>query len=291
MKILLFGGSGQLGYEIEQRGRDLNFEMISPVISEVDISDGAQVRYLTAQIKPDLIVNCAAYTLVDKAEDEKEEAMRINRDGAHNVAIAASHIGCRMIHISTDYVFDGSFDSPIPETAPTNPINHYGATKLAGEAAVMEAAGKLAVIVRTSSLHGQKGVNFVHTMLELFKTKEVVRVVNDQYMSPTWAGWLAEVILDLGRIACDGIVHASCAGAITWYDFAAEILRLVKDDIPNAQALRLEPISASEFGRPAKRPAYSVFDCSKLAGLLGRSPIPWQDGLKAHLRELGYSKG
>lgn len=290
MKILLFGGSGQLGYEIEHRANDLNFEIVSPVISEVDISDGAQVKYLAGRINPDIIINCAAYTLVDKAESDRDEAMKINRDGAGNVAAAAKQQGCRLIHISTDYVFDGNFSSPIPETAPTNPINYYGATKLAGEAAVLETAGKLALVVRTSSLHGQRGVNFVHTMLELFKTREVVKVVNDQQMSPTWAGWLAEVVLDLGRTPCDGVVHACCDGAIAWYDFAEEILELVRPELPEAARVKLETISASEFGRPAKRPTYSVMDCSHLTKLLGRRPIRWEDGLRAHLRELGFLK-
>jgi dTDP-4-dehydrorhamnose reductase len=286
MKILLFGGSGQLGYEIEKRARDLNFEVVSPVISELDITEGQQVRYLTSQVKPDLIINCAAYTAVDKAETEREEAFKINSLGAENVAIATKESGSRLIHISTDYVFDGEGDRPLKEEDPTNPVSCYGESKLEGEERVLRAIGDRAVIVRTSSLHGQRGVNFVHTMLDLFATRDVVKVVNDQFMSPTWAGWLAEVLLDLGRIKCEGVVHASCAGGISWFDFAAEILELCKGAVPHAAKVHLEPISAKEFGRPARRPSYSVFDCTKLAGILGRKPIPWQEGLRGHLSDI-----
>jgi dTDP-4-dehydrorhamnose reductase len=192
-----------------------------------------------------------------------------------------------MIHISTDYVFDGNGTEPISEEHKTNPVSVYGASKLEGEQKVLEIAGAQALVVRTSSLHGQRGVNFVHTMIDLFSKRDLVKVVSDQYMSPTWAGWLAEVLLDLGRIKCDGVVHASCAGIISWYDFAKEILDQVRPTLENGANVRVETISASEFGRPAKRPSYSGFDCTKLSRILGRKPIPWQEGLKAHLRDIG----
>jgi dTDP-4-dehydrorhamnose reductase len=290
MKILLFGGAGQLGYELTKRGTDLNFQVFSPVISEIDIGSVEQTRMITERIRPEIVMNAAAYTAVDKAEAESDEAFRVNRDGARNVALAAKAIGCRCIHVSTDYVFDGLKGSALKETDPTNPQNVYGASKLAGEQLVCEALGERALIVRTSSLHGQRGENFVHTMLKLFDEKEVVKVVSDQIMSPTWAGWLAETLLDLARIPVSGILHASCEGAISWFDFAKAIQEMGTPKLAPAWKARLESIPMTELPRPAKRPPYSAFDTSRLAAVLGRRPIPWQDGLRNHLRDIGRLK-
>lgn len=290
MKILLFGGAGQLGFELTKRAGDLNFEIVSPVISEIDIGNLEQVKFISEHTKPTIIINAAAYTAVDKAEAERDEAYRVNCDGARNVAIAAGHIGCRTIHISTDYVFDGMKGSPLNESDKPNPQNVYGASKLAGEQAVHEALGDRALIVRTSSLHGQHGANFVHTMLNLFEEKEVVKVVSDQLMSPTWAGWLAEVVLDLARMPIGGIVHASCAGAISWFEFAKAIHEYGKPEKSEKWKSRLETITVAELARPAKRPPNSSFDTSKLTQILGRNPIPWQDGLRSHLKDIGRLK-
>lgn len=290
MKILLFGASGQLGHEINSRGIDLEFEMVCPVQSELDISEAEQVLFIAEKTKPDLIINTAAYTAVDQAESERALAFAVNRDGAAAVARAALRVGCRMLHVSTDYVFSGEGDRPLSEDSPTGPLNVYGQSKLEGEREVLEILGDRALIVRTSSLHGKHGANFVHTMIKLFRERESVSVVHDQLMSPCWAGWLAEVLLDLGRIPASGVVHASCAGALSWYDFAQAILDIVKAKDTQAGRCRLERIDAKQFARPARRPRYSVLDCSRLAGLLGRRPISWQEGLRAHLAELGYGE-
>ncbi|MFM1848306.1 MAG: hypothetical protein RL417_1780 [Pseudomonadota bacterium] len=286
MRILLFGGSGQLGYEIEKRAYDLNFEIVSPVISEVNIADLDQVVFLARKFKPELILNSAAYTAVDKAEEQRVEAFQVNRDGAAHTAEAAKAVGARLIHISTDYVFAGDGDTPLSEEAPVGPKNVYGASKLAGEEAVLDILGERALVVRTSSLHGQRGENFVHTMLKLFSERSVVRVVDDQFMSPTWAGWLAEALLDLAKLGAHGIFHASCAGAISWYDFAAEIQALADPHLSDGSVCRLERTTVAEFPRPAPRPRYSVMDCSKLSKTLGRRPISWREGLQAHLRDI-----
>ncbi len=288
MRILLFGGSGQLGLEIKKRALDLDFELVSPVLSEVDISEAQQVHYLARKLKPDLIINSAAYTAVDKAESDKDAAFRINRDGARNAALAAREVGCRLLYVSTDYVFNGTATAPISEEAATSPINVYGESKLAGERETLNILGDQAVVVRTSSLHGAKGVNFVQTMLDLFVKMPAVKVVQDQIMSPTWAGWLADTLLDLGRVPCSGVYHACCAGAVSWYDFAREIQNVLGDQLSGIGSVVIEPIAAADFARPAKRPQYSVMDCAKLASLLGRKPIPWQEGLRGHLRDLGY---
>ncbi len=286
MKILLFGGSGQLGYELKQRAADLNFTVVSPVTSEVDVANKDGVKFLAATVKPDLIINAAAYTAVDKAETERAEAFRTNCDGARHVALAARELGSRHIFISTDYVFDGTGSTPLTEEDPVNPISVYGASKRAGEEAILDAYPMNSVIVRTSSLHGQKGINFVHTMIDLFKKRDALTVVSDQIMSPTWAGWLAEVVLDIGRLSCAGIYHASCAGAVSWFEFANEILTLSAAKIERSGMVRIDPISAAQFGRPAPRPMYSVFNTEKLAKTIGRAPISWQQGLRYHLKDI-----
>lgn len=291
MRILLFGGSGQLGYEIQQRAYDLNFELVSPVISEVDISDVDQVVFLSRKFKPEVIVNAAAYTAVDKAEEDRVQAFAVNRDGAAHTAEAAKVVGARLVHISTDYVFPGTGDTPLTEESPIGPLNVYGASKLAGEEEVTRILGDRALILRTSSLHGQRGENFVHTMLKLFTERQAVRVVQDQIMSPTWAGWLAESILDLAKLGTGGTLHASCSGAVSWYDFAAEIMALAEPRLPDGSVCRLEPTTLADFPRPAARPRFSVLDCSKLAKVLGRRPIPWREGLRAHLRDIKRLKG
>jgi dTDP-4-dehydrorhamnose reductase len=291
MKILLFGGSGQLGHEVRARARDLHFELVAPVLSEVDISDLEQVRFLAHKIKPDVILNSAAYTAVDKAETESEMAYSINAIGAGHVAMIAKEVQARVIYVSTDYVFNGEGNTPFTEDSPTSPLNVYGKSKLEGEILTMKEAGDLAVIVRTSSLHGQRGLNFVHTMLELFRTKEEVKVVSDQIMSPTWAGWLAEVLVDLCRIRVSGTLHACGSGQVSWYDFAAEILHLVRQD-PSRGAeyakVVLTPIPAAQFPRPATRPKFSVMSTQRLEKVVGRPAISWQQGLQQHLRELGF---
>ncbi len=291
MRILLFGGSGQLGFELLSRAHDLNFEVTAPVISEVDIGDLDQVLFLARKFRPAVVINSAAYTAVDKAEEESAVAFRVNRDGAANTAKAAAAVGARLIHVSTDYVFAGDGSTPLDETAPTGPRNVYGASKLAGEDAVLDILGDQALVVRTSSLHGQRGENFVHTMLKLFETRPSIKVVTDQMMSPTWAGWLAEAMLDLAKIGAGGVVHAACAGAISWYDFAVEIHRLAMPRLPDGSPCAIERTTVAEFARSAARPMYSVLQCDRLAGMLGRRPIAWQEGLKAHLRDIGRLQG
>ncbi len=288
MKILLFGGQGQLGYEVMKRARDLDFEIVSPVLTEVDITDEQQVKKCVSSIKPSVVVNCAAYTAVDRAEHEQEEAFKVNRDAAGYVAEACRDSGCRMIHISTDYVFDGSLGRPLAEDDPVNPLSVYGRSKYEGEQRVLESLGREALVIRTQALFGLKGVNFVHSMLKLFPERASLKVVGDQIVSPTWAGWLAEVVLDCVRLPLAGVVHASCQGTVSWLDFARHIQELVRPFFKEPLAV-IEPTTARELNRPAQRPAYSAFDTSRLTSLLGRPPISWQEGLRNYLQELGYA--
>lgn len=286
MKIVLFGGSGQLGHELIKRASDLNFQLIAPVTNEVDITTRSDVFSFISRVKPDVIVNSAAYTAVDKAEEDRERAFLVNQQGVRFIAEAAKQHNARVLHISTDYVFDGSGDVPLGEDSATNPINVYGESKLAGEQEIERILGPKGLVIRTSSLHGQRGSNFVHTMIDLLSSREVLTVVNDQFMCPTWAGWLAETLLDLIRIDCSGVLHAAGNGVTSWYHFAQEIRNILQSS--GKKLAVIEPVSCSNFVRPAKRPIYSALDCSKLTKILGRQGITWQAGLKFHMSELGY---
>ncbi len=287
MKILLFGGSGQLGFELRKRAADLHFDLVSPVTTELDITDRVQVGNLIATLRPAAVINSAAYTAVDKAQEESERALAINAEGVRNIAEACVRCESRLVHISTDYVFDGSLGRPLREDDPVNPLSVYGKTKLAGEEYARSICGESALIVRTQALYGQRGVNFVHTMLKLFAEREELKIVNDQFVSPTWAGWLAEILLDLVRLPVGGTFHASCDGVVSWFDFASEIQRLAAGSFEGKRLARLEPTTAAELKRPATRPTFSAFDTSKLSGVLGRPVLGWQPALETFLREIG----
>ncbi len=287
MKILLFGGSGQLGFELKKRAADLNFSLVSPVTKEVNISEETQVKSLVESLKPDLVINSAAYTAVDKAEQEVDLATAVNADGARYVAEACSRTKARLIHLSTDYVFDGLLQRPLREDDPVNPVSVYGRTKLQGEEYVRKIAGERGLIVRTQALYGQKGINFVHTMLKLFAERQELKIVDDQFVSPTWAGWLAEAVLDLARLQVHGTLHASCSGVVSWYDFAAEIHRLAAPSFEGRQMARIERTCAADLNRPAKRPVFSAFDVSKISDVLHRVPLTWNDALQRFLTEIG----
>jgi len=291
VKILLFGGSGQLGYELKKRANDLAFELVSPVTKELDITDKAQVFTLIRSLQPTTVINSAAYTAVDKAEEEPDRAFAINAEGVRNISEACAKSGARLIHISTDYVFDGLLGRTLREDDATNPLSVYGRSKLEGEEFVRSICSERGLVVRTQALYGQKGVNFVHTMLKLFGERDVLKIVDDQFVSPTWAGWLAEVLLDLVRLPANGTLHASCEGVVSWYDFAREIQRLSLESYAGKSVARIEPTTAAELNRPAKRPTYSAFDTSRLASVLGRPVLPWQAALNLFLREIGVAKG
>lgn len=290
IKILLFGGAGQLGLEIQKRAQSAGAVICAPLEEELDITDAAAVQAMARKVEPECILNTAAYTAVDKAESDAEKAYRVNRDGAVLLAEVAKEIGARFIHLSTDYVFDGYASHPLSENDPVNPLGVYGKSKLEGELGIKEICAERSLIVRTSSLHGQYGANFVHAMLKLFKEKEQIEVVSDQFMSPTWAGWLGEILLELCQKSdVNGVLHASCGGAVSWYDFACAIKECTTGQLETSLNTRIKAVSVDQYKRPAPRPRYSVFDCARLAHVLGREPIPWLNGLKSHLRDIGYS--
>ncbi len=268
MRVLVTGGNGQLGRSLAKTG---GIGFVFADLPECDIADEVAVERLAEGV--DAIVNCAAYTNVDRAEDEPEEALRVNGMGAAVVARVAARRGIPLVHISTDYIFDGTAHAPIPETAAPHPVNTYGNTKLAGEEAIV-ASGCKGAIIRTSWLYSEFGNNFVRTMLRLGAERRPLRVIDDQAGCPTYASDLAQAIITLLQQGFDDLqVYNYCGdGTTTWYDFAREIFRR------EGMEVDVMPVSSAEYGARAQRPAYSALDCSKVTsrGIKIRS---WQEAL------------
>lgn len=268
-KILVTGANGMLGQDLCPMLEDCGYEVIETDVDNLDITDAIQSMRVITDVKPDYVIHCAAYTNVDKAEEDLETATLINTVGTENIAKACDKNNTVMIYISTDYVFDGKTNSPYKPSDQTNPINNYGITKLQGEEAVRKYCKKY-YIVRTSWLYGHHGKNFVETMLSLADKKEI-KVVNDQTGCPTWTVDLSEAITTIIEAKYQyGIYHACGAGSTTWYNFAKEIFMLTGLDT------NLQPCDTKEFPRPAQRPRYSSMDNG---GLLR----DWKSALKDYI--------
>ncbi|MFQ8703939.1 MAG: dTDP-4-dehydrorhamnose reductase, partial [Eisenbergiella sp.] len=252
-KIIVTGCNGQLGRAVNEFYKnDPEISFVNTDVDELDITDIDAVLKLVREVQPYAIINCAAFTAVDACETQYEKAFAINAIGPRNLAIAARETGAKLMHISTDYVFDGKGTKPYVETDATAPASAYGSTKLAGEKFVEQFAEKY-FILRTAWLYGD-GKNFAKTMLKLAETHDVVRVVNDQFGSPTSTVELAKAIAALLFTDNYGIFHATCEGSCSWADFAAEIFRLA------GKQTKVEGISTEEYGSVTPRPLYSVLD-------------------------------
>lgn len=283
MKILLTGAGGQLGRELMEQGPVRGLEFLAPPHGRLDITDRAAVEALIGAGGPDLAVNAAAYTAVDEAESHPDLALAVNRDGPANLAAACARAGVPLVHLSTDYVFDGQGTRPYGETDPTGPLGVYGRSKAEGEDRVRERLAEH-LIVRTAWLYGVYGRNFVKTMLGLGRERTVLKVVNDQQGCPTYAADLAGVLIDValglgrGKGPAWGTYHWCGLGVTTWYELA----RTVFSEAARHETFRLEriePIPTSEYPTPAARPAYSALDSSRLFAWLGRNPPPWRESL------------
>lgn len=276
MRLLLAGANGMLG-------RDMTVTLaarheLHPFPREaLDITDFAQVWSAVAKVRPELVVNCAAYTDVDGCETERETAFRVNALGARNLAVAAHEAGAALLHMSTDYVFDGKGKTPYTEFDPPGPATFYGRSKLAGEEAVRHHCPRH-YIVRSAWLYGRHGRNFVHTILRLAAERDRLEVVDDQVGNPTWTREVARAIGELIETGAYGTYHATAEGECSWYDLACEALRL-----RNVSTL-VEPVSTERFPRPAPRPAYSSLDNLGLRAL-GIAMRPWQEALADFLKE------
>ena len=275
MTILVTGGHGQLGRSVVQRGRGRRRDVAAPDVDELDICDEEQVsRWLARRFE--LVINAAAYTAVDRAESDRARAYAVNRDGAGILARACARAGVRLLHVSTDYVFDGTAARPYREDDPLAPLGVYGASKAEGEQAVHEAGG---TVVRTSWLFAEQGPSFVQTILRLARERPVLRVVADQHGCPTYAGDLADALLELaGRGELLPTYHYCGDGATTWHGFAAAIVEEARRHGPIA-CERVEAIATDGYPTAAKRPAYSVLDTA-LVRRNNISPPSWRVGLR-----------
>lgn len=271
MRLLVCGANGMLGQRVVSEATARGHEVRGTDLPELDLLDADATKAFVGDFGPDAVINCAAFTDVDRAEAEEDLALRVNRDTAASAAAAAPYL----VHVSTDYVFDGTSSEPYVESAPVAPQTAYGRTKLAGEEAVLAASDAHAV-VRTAWLYGSAGKNFVDTILGLAADRDELRVVRDQVGSPTWTGHLAPALVDLAERRGAGVFHAAGAGRTSWHGLATAAVAgagLTCDVVP---------VTTEEFPRPAPRPAYSVLGTEREDGL--RLP-PWEDGLAGHLKE------
>lgn len=276
MKILITGANGQLGRELTKQYSQRKEELILTDVDQLDITNVEQVYNFVNVHKPDVIINCAAHTAVDKCEVEEERAYRINAIGPKNLSAAAYAVGAEIVQISTDYVFDGEGSKPITEFDAPNPQTVYGASKLQGEKLTAEFNPKH-YILRTAWLYGD-GNNFVKTMLKLSETNKSIKVVNDQHGSPTSTVDLARAIIKLVDEKNYGLFHATCKGECTWYEFTKEIFRI------KGINTEVVPCTTDEFPRPAKRPKYSVLSNHMMEMTTGDIMRSWQEAIEEYLK-------
>lgn len=278
MKILVTGANGQLGRDVVLEAGRRGFSVVATDLSEMDITDPAAVEKTVLAEKPDCVIHCAAYTAVDRAEEEPEVCERINAAGTGNVAAACKKADAKMIYLSTDYVFDGKGETFFtPESHPA-PVSVYGRTKYQGETAVQAALDKY-FIVRISWVFGLYGKNFVKTMIDLAGAREEIGVVCDQIGSPTYTKHLAPLLLDMAQSEKYGVYHATNSGVCSWFDFACEIFRLT------GQTVRVRALSSEAYPSKARRPKNSRLSKKKLAAM-GFSPLPeWQEALRDFIAE------
>ncbi len=277
-RILVTGCNGQLGREMQRLGALSPHSYLFTDLDRLDITDREAVRSFVLGERVEVIVNCAAYTNVDRAEEEEAAAERVNATAAGNLAEAAREAGATLFHVSTDYVFGGEGNTPLTEEMPTHPLGVYGRTKLRGEEAIA-ASGCRALIIRTAWLYSEWGRNFLKTMLRLTAERETLQVVFDQVGTPTYAGDLALTIFSIiekdlyaGR---EGIYHFSNEGVCSWYDFAVEIARAVGHD-----RCRILPCHSDEFPSKVRRPAYSVLDKTKIKRTFGVEIPHWRESMQ-----------
>jgi dTDP-4-dehydrorhamnose reductase len=274
-KVLVFGGHGQLGSCLKAAAESRSFaNLLFPERENSDILDVSGLESLFLSEKPAYVINCAAYTAVDKAEDEILHARDVNRNGAANLAKLCNKHSATLIHVSTDFVFEGNLPQLLTEDLPTNPVNVYGLTKLEGEQAIASSLEKFFVL-RTSWLYSEHGNNFVKTMLRLGAERDELSIIADQVGTPTYAIDLANVIIDIieSNSLAYGVYHYSNEGVASWYDFAKAIFDL------NNSEIRLSPITTSEFPTKATRPAFSVMGKNKIKKAFGLQIPYWRDSL------------
>lgn len=295
-RLLLLGASGQVGTALRRASND-RYEVHAPSSAQLDLGDGAALADTVRRLRPQWIINAAAYTAVDQAEQEPERAMAINALAPEILAREAADLGAALVHYSTDYVFDGTKGAPYREDDAPAPLNVYGRTKLAGDQAV-QAQGGAYLIFRTSWVYAEAGHNFLLTMRRLLREREALNVVDDQLGAPTSAAAIAAATVQiLGQAGDDpaefarqraGLYNLSCAGQTSWYGFACAIRDHMATTAPNLA--QLHPIPSAQYPTPASRPAYSVLDNSRLQKEFGVALPDWRDGLAQVLQGMGVGE-
>jgi dTDP-4-dehydrorhamnose reductase len=276
MRLLVTGAAGMLGRDVVAAAQDAGHEVAALARADLDITDADAVRAAVRGARPDVVINCAAWTDVDGAEAAEEQATAVNGAGAGHVAEAAAEHGALLVHVSSDYVFDGRASEPYPEDAPTGPAGAYGRSKLAGEQAIAAAGGR-AAIVRSAWLFGPHGGNFVDTMRRLGAEREEIAVVDDQVGCPTYTGHLAGALVEIAEGGTTGVLHVAGGGRCSWFDLAEATFA------ETGLTCRVRRQSTADLGRPAPRPAFSV-----LGGTRPDAPVlpHWREGLRAHLTRM-----
>jgi dTDP-4-dehydrorhamnose reductase len=281
MRVLITGAAGMLGHDVDACATAAGHEVVALPRASLDVSDAAAVDEIVGSVRPDCVINCAAWTDVDGAESSPEAALRVNGQGAGNVAAAAAACGAWTIHVSTDYVFDGSKTDPYVESDPVAPQSSYGRSKLAGELAVADAAGEQHTIVRSSWLFGVTGKCFPATILKAAGERDTLTVVDDQIGCPTYTGHLAPALVSLAQARVPGVLHVAAAGHCSWCEFAQEIVARAGLDC------QIQPGKTADLARPAPRPAYSVLGTERPTEA-PRLP-DWHDGLGTYMSTYAYA--
>ncbi|MEA3041360.1 MAG: dTDP-4-dehydrorhamnose reductase [Sphingomonadales bacterium] len=284
MRALILGAGGQVGRALAATAPE-GCDLVALARADCDIGEEAAVRAAIADARPQLVLNAAAYTAVDRAEAEPEAARHLNGEAPGFIAAAARAAGARVVHLSSDFVFGGAAERPRRPDDPTQPDGVYARTKLDGERAAL-AADPEALVVRAAWVYAPVGQNFVNTMLRLIGEKDEVRVVADQIGTPTWAPRLASALWRLAALGARGIHHYTDAGVASWYDFAVAIGEEALAAGLIERAARIVPVATEDYPTPARRPAYSVLDKKATWALLGEPAPHWRANLRANLREL-----
>jgi len=279
LKILVTGAGGLLAGAVVRAARSKNHDVCPLDRDDLEVTDGPEVERRIAEERPEVVVHCAAYTAVDRAEGEADLAMRINRDGTHHVALAAAQVGVTVLYPSTDYVFDGSSHRPYRPDDEPGPLSAYGRSKLEGERALASAGGRWAV-VRTSWLYGEDGPDFVDVILGASGRSDPMTIVDDQVGCPTWTGSLAPALIELAEKGVLGTLHLCDRGEASWLDLAREVATLAGIEV------EMTATTTETWGAAAERPRYSVLDCSETEHRMGRTIPAWRASLRTYLEKV-----
>ena len=275
MRIIIVGARGMLGSDLMTH-LPSEQQVIGTDIDDFDITNQEATLRALMQIKPAWVINVAAYTQVDRCEEDREQAFQVNATGVKNLALACKAIRAKLLHVSTDYVFDGKAKKPYREEDTLNPLSVYGQSKREGEAAVQNILDDF-IIVRTGGLYGKGGGNFVNTIVKMAQERDELTVVNDQWVSPTYTVDLSKAIGTLVNLSPNGIFHVVNSGHCTWYEFASAIVE------QRGSTSRVIPVSSKHYNRPASRPAFGVLDCRRFIEVTKTAMRPWEEALREYL--------